>query len=181
METHYLVVDLEATTDRAGFARDQMEIIEIGAVVVEPRRWQVVDEFQTFVRPVIRPVLTAFCTQLTTIRQEDVDEAPLFPEALAALVAWLRWRVRFASWGAYDRNQMRLDASRHGVDLPSWIVRDALNVKEAFAERMRCRRMGVAGALRLVGLDLEGTHHRGIDDARNIARLLPHALGARVR
>jgi inhibitor of KinA sporulation pathway (predicted exonuclease) len=30
-----------------------------------------------------------------------------------------------------------------------------------------------------VGLDLVGTHHRGIDDARNIARLLPYCLGWR--
>jgi hypothetical protein len=29
------------------------------------------------------------------------------------------------------------------------------------------------------GLELTGTHHRGIDDARNIARLLPLAVGAR--
>ena len=31
-------------------------------------------------------------------------------------------------------------------------------------------------ALAHVGLPLVGTHHRGIDDARNIARLLPHSL-----
>ena len=35
----------------------------------------------------------------------------------------------------------------------------------------------MAGALRRVGLTLQGTHHRGIDDARNIARLLPWSLG----
>jgi 3'-5' exoribonuclease 1 len=35
------------------------------------------------------------------------------------------------------------------------------------------------GALRRVGLDLVGTHHRGIDDARNIARVLPYRLGWR--
>jgi hypothetical protein len=28
-----------------------------------------------------------------------------------------------------------------------------------------------------LGLTFEGTAHRGIDDARNIARLLPYALG----
>ena len=39
------------------------------------------------------------------------------------------------------------------------------------------QRHGMAGALRRVGLPLVGTHHRGIDDARNIARLLPWVLG----
>ncbi len=37
--------------------------------------------------------------------------------------------------------------------------------------------MGVGQALRRVGLRFEGTPHRGIDDARNIVRLLPYALG----
>jgi len=31
--------------------------------------------------------------------------------------------------------------------------------------------------LKAVGLPLEGTHHRGLDDARNIVKLLPYALG----
>ena len=34
----------------------------------------------------------------------------------------------------------------------------------------------MAKALQLVDLPLEGTHHRGIDDARNIAKLLPYML-----
>ena len=32
-------------------------------------------------------------------------------------------------------------------------------------------------ALQIVGLELEGKHHRALADARNIARLLPWALG----
>jgi 3'-5' exoribonuclease 1 len=32
-------------------------------------------------------------------------------------------------------------------------------------------------ALKLAGIELLGTHHRGIDDARNIARLMPYILG----
>ncbi|GIS61919.1 MAG: hypothetical protein CM1200mP2_41440 [Planctomycetaceae bacterium] len=35
----------------------------------------------------------------------------------------------------------------------------------------------MAAALKEVGLELRGTHHRGIDDARNIARLLPFIVG----
>ena len=34
----------------------------------------------------------------------------------------------------------------------------------------------MAHALKLVGLFLEGTHHRGIDDARNRVKLLPWIL-----
>jgi inhibitor of KinA sporulation pathway (predicted exonuclease) len=173
--THYLVVDLEATCDREGFPREEMEIIEIGAVVVEPRKLEPVDAFQTFVRPVVHPTLTPFCTELTTIRQADVDDAPDFPEAIAALGAWLRWKVELASWGRYDKTQLLRDAARHDVRLP--FSGRHLDIKGAFAERAKTRPMGVSRALERVGLQFEGTPHRGIDDARNIARLLPYALG----
>ena len=31
--------------------------------------------------------------------------------------------------------------------------------------------MGMKGALAMMNVPLEGTHHRGVDDARNIAKL----------
>ena len=36
--------------------------------------------------------------------------------------------------------------------------------------------MGVGGALRYLGLEFEGTPHRGIDDARNIARIYSEGI-----
>ena len=177
MSRHLLVVDLEATCDREDMPREETEIIEIGAVLVEPVGLTVVRSFQTFVRPVVHPVLTRFCTELTTIRQSDVDDAPLFPEALAALRAWLAVPALLCSWGRYDRNQLQREADRHRVHLP--FGKGHLDIKAAFAERAGVRAPGVRAALREVGLTFEGTPHRGIDDARNIARLLPWALGKR--
>jgi len=174
MSTPYVVIDLEATCDRRGFPRDSMEIIEIGAVLVDGASLAPVSEFQTFVRSVVRPRLTAFCTELTSIQQADVDAVPRFPEALAALTAWMPQPHVFASWGAYDRNQFAQDARRHTVALP---FGEHLNVKAAFARATGNRPMGMKRALRVAGLPLDGTHHRGIDDARNIAKLLPFALG----
>jgi inhibitor of KinA sporulation pathway (predicted exonuclease) len=177
--SHWLVVDLEATCDRRGFPRDQMETIEIGAVLVEAEYLQPVAEFQTFVRPVVRPWLTAFCTELTSITQDDVDGAPVFAEAMADWRRWLRRHAGrsfvFCSWGRYDRNQLRQDAARAGCDLPTG--RHHVDLKTRFADVMGIRRCGMARALSMCGLPLEGTHHRGIDDARNIAKILPYALG----
>jgi len=34
----------------------------------------------------------------------------------------------------------------------------------------------MAKALKRVGITLEGTHHRGIDDARNMAKLMPFII-----
>ena len=80
----HLVIYLEATCDAdRRLSKYEMEIIEIGAVLVDTETLIPVDELGTFVKPVRHPVLTPFCTELTTITQADVDHAPLFPEALA--------------------------------------------------------------------------------------------------
>ncbi len=53
-----------------------------------------------------------------------------------------------------------------------------LNLKNVFsAAQGRRTRYGMAKALHLCGLDLVGAHHRALDDAKNIARLLPWIVG----
>ena len=80
-----LVIDVEATTsDDGSLPKREMETIEIGAVLVDLATLATVDEHQTFVRPVRHPRLHPFCTRLTTITQDMVDAAPLFPDALRA-------------------------------------------------------------------------------------------------
>ncbi|MCB9545227.1 MAG: exonuclease domain-containing protein [Myxococcales bacterium] len=181
----YLVIDLEATCDDGPLVpRGQMEIIEIGAVLVDGADLIPIATFQTFVRPVRHPRLTPFCVGLTTIQQADVDAAPRFPEALAALTRFMQQGQPpgdppplFASWGRYDRGQFELDARLHGVTLP--FGGEHLNLKQAFSDRLGTRKLfGMHRALARSGLRLDGTHHRGLDDARNIAKLLPFCVGA---
>ena len=177
-EPFLLVIDLEATCDDRGTVpKHEMEIIEIGAVLVDVATLAPVADFQTFVKPVRHPTLTPFCVRLTSITQGQVDGAPRFPEALGALRDFVGAQgALFASWGDYDRNQFEQDARYHHVSLP--FGGRHLNIKRAFSAALgETKRYGMAEALARVGLPLEGTHHRGIDDARNIARLLPWALG----
>ncbi len=173
----YLVIDLEATcSEDHTIPRDEMETIEIGAVLVERKDLSIIDEFSTFVRPIRHPYLTEFCTKLTTITQNDIDNAPYFPEALRALCEklWVPRDVLFCSWGNYDKNQFLNDCAFHKVDYP--FGKEHLNLKREFAKARFRRRLGVQGALKSVGLTFEGTHHRGIDDARNIARLMHYIM-----
>jgi inhibitor of KinA sporulation pathway (predicted exonuclease) len=73
----FLVLDLEATCcDRQTIPSAQMEIIEIGAVMLEAQQLTPISEFQTFIKPVRHPVLTEFCQRLTSITQDLVDNAP---------------------------------------------------------------------------------------------------------
>ncbi|NLB57482.1 MAG: exonuclease domain-containing protein, partial [Gammaproteobacteria bacterium] len=154
--------------------REEMEVIEIGAALLDPATWEVNEEFDSFVRPVRNPRLTPFCTRLTTIAQADVDAAPGFVEAVAKLQDWLRpFRLTaWGSWGNYDRRQIHQDCDFHGIAFPIQVQH--FNLKDRFTKRQGLdRRPGLGPALRIAGMEFEGTPHRALDDVRNIARLMP--------
>ena len=171
---HLLVIDVEATCDDAGAVpRHEMEIIEIGAVMQDAKTFEIAAEFQTFVRPVRHPILTEFCTRLTTIEQRDVADAPAFPNALRSLTHWSDTfdDPLFCSWGDYDRKQFQRDCEHHGVPYP--FGEHHLNLKAAVADAMNLRRsMGLGQTVERLGLAFDGTAHRGLDDARNIAHVV---------
>ncbi|WP_462146394.1 3'-5' exonuclease [Pseudoalteromonas gelatinilytica] len=176
---YYMVVDLEATCcNDQSFPTTEMETIEIGAVMVCGETLKPVSEFCTFIKAVRHPQLTVFCTNLTSITQADVDSAQNFKQAFTEFKAWLSQYedYLFCSWGEYDRNQFIQDCDYH--DEPYPISAPHLNLKRQFSRAQKVRKhQGMAGAMKLTGMQLEGTHHRGLDDARNIARLLPFSLG----
>ena len=76
MKKYLAIIDFEATCcDKNSFPRNEMEIIEIGMVIVDYDTFEKVSEFQSFVKPVRHDKLTAFCKNLTSITQETVDSA----------------------------------------------------------------------------------------------------------
>jgi inhibitor of KinA sporulation pathway (predicted exonuclease) len=171
---YYCVIDLEATCcDSGSIRRQDTEIIEVGAVLCDAYTLEPIDELQCFVKPERHPKLTRFCTELTSITQAQVDSGVSLAKALSLLGPWFaRGDTLFCSWGEYDKTQFEIEARRNGLRLP--FGRDHLNLKRAFSERRgESKQHGMAAALSLAGLPLSGTHHRGIDDARNIAKLLP--------
>jgi inhibitor of KinA sporulation pathway (predicted exonuclease) len=172
--THILVIDLEATCDEGdGLPGEEMEVIEVGAVWATADG-DVLEEFQALVRPTLHPV-SDFCQALTGIRQADVDTAPLFPEVAAQLASFAQRypdATMWGSWGKFDDKQIQRDCQRHGVASPLPAL-SHVNLKRQFAKSRKIKEVGMARALQMVGLPLDGAHHRGLDDARNIAKLLP--------
>lgn len=177
-QDYYLIIDLEATcSDDGSIPRQRIEIIEIGAVLLNSKTLQVDGEYQTFIKPILHPELTDFCQSLTSITQRDVDTASLFPEAVKEFQSWFYpfGSYLFCSWGDYDKNQFKQDCRLHGVGYP--FPGDHLNLKKAFSTLVgSTKKFGMTGALDKLGIELEGTHHRGIDDARNIARIVQAVL-----
>ncbi|WP_136477416.1 exonuclease domain-containing protein [Pseudomonas sp. DG56-2] len=178
---HWLVIDLEATTDDGGWPVTDMEVIEIGATLVN-RQGREIDHFQRFVKPRRRPQLTPFCRELTHIGQASVDTAASFTEVWTQFERWIGHHQKhlqaWVSWGDYDRQQLVQEWQLHQMhsllaDLPH------INLKQRFAKARQLQRpLGLNGALQLAGLQFSGQQHRALEDARNTARLLPLSLPA---
>lgn len=181
-----LVVDVEATCwpdeqpELRGRQREISEIIEIGAVRLEGPDLRVTGEYQAFVQPIDYPELSAFCRNLTSISQSDVDGAPTFPDGWRAFADWIGGdtaEVVMASWSAYDQHLFDRQCREHGIEgEPGWSHIDlkAEYGRWVFAQEGSRGRFRLAQALERVGVDVTGTAHRALDDARNTARLLQH-------
>ena len=189
---HVVVLDFEATCEPGGAPQPQ-EVIEFPSVLVSLTERRALDSFETFVRPVHHPKLSPFCTELTSIVQADVDGAPTFPEALARHQAWLAGhgllpgedRFAFVTCGDWDLATLFPgQCAAAGIDLGRLprAYRRWINVKPVFSSTgRRAKTLGMVSMLTALGLELEGRHHRGIDDCRNIARIVVAlaTLGAR--
>ncbi|WP_037607035.1 3'-5' exonuclease [Streptacidiphilus rugosus] len=171
------VVDVEATC-WAGDAPPGAvgEIIEIGLTVVDLDAGERIARRGILVRP-DRSTVSAFCTELTGLTQDRVDQGLGFAEACRLLAAEHHAGSRpWVSWGDYDRHQFTRQCQATGVPYP--FGRRHTNAKAVFTEAYGLRkRPGMARALEIAGRPLEGRHHRGGDDAWNIAGLVLHLSG----
>jgi len=167
-----LVVDVESTcwegTPPAG---EVSEIIEIGICPVEVATGKRGERRSVLVRP-SRSRVSPFCTRLTTLTADQVAEGMSFAEACALLRKEYRADRRvWASYGDYDRKMFERQCADFGVRYP--FGPRHVNVKTLFAlTHALPREVGMAEAVRLTGRKIDGTHHRGHDDAYNIAGLL---------
>lgn len=91
------VLDVEATCEKN--CRNYVhEIIEFPVVVVDLYEKEIVGEFHSYVRPTVNSTLSDFCTKLTGITQEKVDQSPTLDQVRrGALVHMLSDRPRTAN------------------------------------------------------------------------------------
>jgi inhibitor of KinA sporulation pathway (predicted exonuclease) len=114
-----------------------------------------------------------------------VESAPLYIEAVAKFDAWVDMCVlnhgeieHWLSWGDYDRKQFIAHAKILNAQLPKICELPHRNLKSDYSKATgKGKEVGVRKALTIEGMTFTGTPHRGLDDALNIARLAPVALG----
>ncbi|WP_299121462.1 3'-5' exonuclease [uncultured Winogradskyella sp.] len=172
-----IVIDLKATCWNGKIPQGQRsEIIEIGICELNTKTGEITKNKGILVRPE-RSKVSPFCTELTTITQDLLEaEGISFQEACTKLREdYNAHHYTWASYGAYDLNMMKNQCTIKGIDYP--MSQNHINVKILFSEvKGLQRKVGMKGALGILEIPLEGTHHRGIDDAKNIAKILHWCL-----
>ncbi|XP_026670414.1 26S proteasome non-ATPase regulatory subunit 6 [Ceratina calcarata] len=176
---YLLVLDFESTCKRYEQIEPQ-EIIEFPCAAVSTSSWQIENLFHQYVKPRAHPVLTSFCTELTGIIQGMVEDQPHFPEVFEKFQDWLDENnyfkdgndCAFLTCGDWDLKMM-LPKQCELVDIPvphrfkRWI-----NLKGAFCDSADYYPRNLVDMLSHLKLPLEGRLHSGIDDVKNMVRII---------
>ena len=172
-----IIIDLEATCWNGSIPQGQInEIIEIGICLLDTKTGAISKDRGILIKPE-RSKVSSFCTELTTITQELLNEEGISFEAACEILSkeYSSHTYTWASYGQYDLNMMKRQCATRGIEYP--LSQDHINVKVLFSEVKGLRKkVGMKGALGILGIPLEGTHHRGVDDAKNIAKILDWCL-----
>lgn len=161
---NYVVLDFEANN------QDNIkEIIEIGAVKVNENN-EIIDTYQSFVKPTLAPTLNGFIKRLTGITQEDVDSARDFVEVFAEFSKWVEEDSSIVIWGNMDRRFLNKDLSLHNIssDMPERFVNIQTDVSKLLLHNDD---ISLKKAIQLLGIKHDGNNHRALNDAINTAKI----------
>ena len=178
---YFLVLDFEGVNNKHLGGPDIMEIIEFPVVKVNAQTFKTEAVFHSYVQPTIHPKLNPVCTEITGITQEMVDGQPTLPRVLEMLDKWMRDEklldkgvtTCFVTCGNWDLNTcLPIQCKYQKIQYPDYLRR-WINIKDSY-ERItgNSRKCGMARMLKELNLTLEGRHHSGIDDSKNIAKIL---------
>lgn len=173
-----LIIDIESTCWEQDTPKEQMsEIIEVGVCILNVSTLNIEDNFNLIVKPQ-KSKISSFCTKLTGWTQNKVDKGISLSEACDILCKQYKSSKRtWASYGDYDRKQFERQCRdpEYGAKYPFGPTH--LNIKNLFALKHKLpKEVGMDKALNLIGLQLEGIHHNGKDDAINISKILKYCL-----
>ncbi len=170
---NFIVYDLEATCWPGRPQNLQQETIEVGAFRLTAEG-EVTASFQAFVRPVVHPMLSPFCQELTGISQQQVNTADRWPAVYEDFLDFIGYYddedYLLCSWGNFDWQQLKRDCRLHDLD-DEWPDRH-INMRAQYQRICKLKKpRGLAKSVAAEGYDWDGDMHRAIDDARNTVKV----------
>ncbi|KAM3719091.1 3'-5' exonuclease eri-1 [Dirofilaria immitis] len=181
---YFVVMDFECTCE-ADLYDYNHEIIEFPAILVDVRKKKIVDVFHSYVQPLANPQLSEFCSCFTGITQEMVDRALPFIDVLDSFRTWMHSHhlgqkdVRYAfvidgPWDIAKFFQMQCIQSK--LNAVPHDFRFYINIRRSFANKYfkkhSTQKINLGGMLTFLNMEFEGREHSGLDDSKNIARIV---------
>jgi inhibitor of KinA sporulation pathway (predicted exonuclease) len=161
-----IIFDLEATCSST-LPVNKREIIEIGAIKVVDGN--IVDSFQSFVKPKRNNQLSNYCKSLTHIKQEQVDNALSPKDALSNFLTWAGEAI-FASWGDFDSKIIQKELHKNKIYETAII--EFVNLQRMYmAVRKLPSAISLVDALKKERIENEVEQHRAYDDALNTYKI----------
>ncbi|NXC57424.1 ERI2 exoribonuclease, partial [Aleadryas rufinucha] len=187
-----IVLDFEATCwpepERRG-----AEIIEFPAVLLNTSTGEIESEFHMYVQPQEHPILSEFCTGLTGITQNQVDEGVPLSICLSQFLKWIQKIQKekkiifstvsqcnstseakacaFVTWTDWDLGVcLHYECKRKQLRKPD-LLNSWIDLKATYRAFYNRKPKGLKGALQDLGIAFKGREHSGLDDSRNTARL----------
>lgn len=183
MEYFLCILDFEATCWENDKKKIQ-EVIEFPSVLYkiteksEGNNVEFISIFAKYVKPILNPVLTNFCTELTGITQETVDKADIFENVYKRHINWISDNVPqnskfiIGTCGHWDLvTQLRRELKNKKLRMHSY-YNNYINVKDEFNNFYGVKCHSMTDMLSKLNILLEGRHHSGIDDSKNIAKVM---------
>ncbi len=159
LDQDYVVFDLETT----GFSPVKNNIIEIGAVKIQ--NGKITDRFSTFVNP--REPIPYKIQQLTSIRDEDVMDAPVIEDILPQFLEFSKGCVMVAHNASFDMSFITENCKRLGLTHEETVV-DTVGVARILLPGQAKHTLDACA--KTLGISLEN-HHRAVDDAEATAEI----------
>jgi len=172
---YLIILDFEANCVADHVIYPQ-EIIEFPCVVYDIQK-NLIDrslDFSYFCKAEVP--ITEFCTNLTSITQEDVDGGLTLPELLILHKQWmvdkkLIGNSLFVTCGDWDLYTALPNHCKYlNIDYFKYF-KEWANIKLLYSQFYQRKSYGMKSMLDKLNLKLEGAHHRGIDDCYNIAQI----------
>ncbi|XP_055320548.1 ERI1 exoribonuclease 2-like [Sitodiplosis mosellana] len=204
MPYQYLIcVNFQTTNwDAYGSRKNDVEIIEFSALLLNTENGLIESLFHHYVRPVHFPTLSEYCISTTGITQSFIDQEKPFDDIYNKFLCWLRQMIvkrslvfatpqnlhssngvlnaTFCTWSDWDlghylyRECIRNEKSRFEC-MKAWI-----DIRRAF-DQLFPNRFTFTNALDWANIHRNYNNHSGLEDANNLAKLVMHLIGLGLR
>lgn len=179
MTDYVCILDFEATCWKEN---GNHEIIEFPSVLLKWNGTEVVkvSEFQQYVKPKINPTVSEFCREKLGITQEQVDNGIGLMVVMNQHIAWLKTytsleNVTIVTCGDWDLKVMLpMDLKNFDTNEEEYkLYKRFVNIKKIFQEVHKTphHKYSMKIMLYKLNMTLDGRHHSGIDDCRNICKI----------